>query len=116
MTTKSFVAKVSRIKNKKDKEYYIHRINLPSEVTKELELQNKDYVFLKAKKAEWYHMLEWSTMSPTWNKLPLDTKQKIIDDGLIQEKIDKEYNLPKMKESKTMISAGMSNLINTGCG
>lgn len=85
MVTKSFTVKVSKIKNNKDKNYYVHRINIPSDVIEDLKLNldQDEYLFLQAKKAEWYHLLDWSTMNTTWDKLPNKVKNEIISDGLM---------------------------------
>jgi hypothetical protein len=80
MVTKVFVAKVSRITNNKTKNYYVHRINIPSDVVEELNLGKDDFLLLKAKKAEWYNMLDWSEMKTTWDKLPQVIKNKIQED------------------------------------
>jgi hypothetical protein len=88
--TINFVSRVSKIKNSKAKEYYVHRINIPSYVTKDLDLKIDDHIFIQAKKAEWYHMLEWDTMAKTWNKLPPNIKKQIIEDGLVSEVISAE--------------------------
>lgn len=82
MVTNVFVAKVNRIVNDKTNNYYIHRINIPSDVVRELNLGKEDYLLFKAKKAEWYDMLDWSEMETTWNKLPLEIKNKIKEDGI----------------------------------
>lgn len=86
MVTKGFVAKVSRIKNSKNKNYFIHRVNIPSEVIESLDLnlEKNEYLFFRdVKKAEWYHMLDWSKMNQTWDKLPKNVRDEIIADGLI---------------------------------
>ena len=117
MTT-NFVSKVGKIKNSKDKEYYIHRINIPSYVTKDIDLKQDDHIFIQAKKAEWYHMLEWDTMSKTWNKLPQNIKKEIIADGLV-ESYTVEHFLKEKDESKdkSIISSTTSHLeYNIGSG
>lgn len=117
--TINFVSKVGKIKNSKDKEYYIHRINIPSDVTKDLDLKHDDHIFIKAKKAEWYHMLEWDTMSLTWNKLPQNIKKIIIEDGLVNESIPVKLTSEEENELKlkTVISSGIShNQNNMGSG
>jgi len=103
MTTKNFVAKVSRIKNKKDKEYYIHRINIPTEATKRLGLKHGDYLFLKAKKAEWYHTLDWTTMQTTWDKLPPYIQKNIVEDGLMPKPASVQHEIEKSNEFKPPI-------------
>ncbi len=82
MVTKVFVAKVNRIINDKANNYCIHRINIPSNVVKELHLEKEDFLLFKVKKAEWYDMLDWTEMKTTWNKLPSEIKKKIQEDGI----------------------------------
>ena len=36
----------------------------------------------RAKKAQWYHMLDWGKMENTWKMLPNDVRNRIIFDGL----------------------------------
>ena len=83
MVTKSFSVKLSRIRNKKDSEYFAYRINIPKTVADELELEDKDRVFCKIQKAEWYHTLDWSTMEKTWDGLPSNIQQQIQEGGLL---------------------------------
>lgn len=116
--TINFVSKVSRIKNKKDKEYYVYRINIPSDVTKGLDLKHVDHIFIKAKKAEWYHMLDWSTMTKTWDRLPPNIKKNIIEDGLMQS-ISPNSILEEKEEAETkvVISSGIPQTqFNIGSG
>ena len=117
MTT-NFVSKIGKIKNNKEKEYYVYRINIPSNITKDLDLKQDDHIFIKAKKAEWYHMLDWSTMSKTWSKLPANIQKIIIEDGLVQ--VPSQKTKSKEEEAtglKTSISSGMSyNQSNIGSG
>jgi hypothetical protein len=84
MTTKNFTVKISRIRNKKDSEYFVYRTNIPKTIADELKLEDKDRVFCKIKKAEWYHTLDWSTMEKTWDRLPLSVQQQIQEDGLLE--------------------------------
>lgn len=115
MTT-NFVSKVSRIKNSKDKEYYVYRINVPSDATKELELKHGDHIFIKAKKAEWYHMLNWDTMSKTWSKLPSDIKKILIEDGLVKDHIQEPPSSENYSLEVPQISSGYSISHNVGSG
>lgn len=80
----TFVAKVQNVKTRKGKDYFISRITIPKEAINNIELDSEDYVFIKAKKAEWFHMLNWDDMESTWNMLPLETKIEVIKDGLVK--------------------------------
>ena len=82
-STKTFVAKVTKTRNRKDKDYFIYRLNVPNQVAAELEIADDDYLVMKAKKAEWYHLMDWTESRTTWIKLPSDIKAKIIADGLL---------------------------------
>ena len=84
-TTQTFVAKVSRIRNRRSegKDYYIYRLNIPSNVAKKLQLAGQEYLLLTVEKAEWYHLLDWSKMKPeSFKRLPEDVKAKIKKAGL----------------------------------
>ncbi|MFQ6135162.1 MAG: hypothetical protein ACE5KU_05045 [Nitrososphaerales archaeon] len=78
----TFVAKASRIRNRKDRDYFIYRVNIPSDVAEKLRLKEHDYLLITAQKAEWYHLLDWSKMNTTWERLPEDVKAKILASGL----------------------------------
>ncbi len=95
MVTKSFSVKLSRIRNKKDSEYFAYRINIPKTVADELELEDKDRVFCKIQKAEWYHTLDWSTMEKTWDGLPSNIQQQIQEGGFACRK--RIYMFTKMQ-------------------
>jgi NAD(P)H-hydrate repair Nnr-like enzyme with NAD(P)H-hydrate epimerase domain len=49
-----------------------------------------DFLFFKAKKAQWYHMLDWEMMENTWRMLPAEIKQKVIMDGLYGQGISNQ--------------------------
>ena len=120
MVTKSFSVKISRIRNKKDSEYFVYRTNIPKTVADELELEDKDRVFCKIQKAEWYHTLDWSTMEKTWNRLPSNIQQQIQEDGLLvgtNLHVNKNAGISVgtgfiSSENKT----GLQNLWNRGAG
>jgi hypothetical protein len=78
----TFVAKVQKAKTRKDKDYFVLRATVPKDVAKEIDLQPGDYLFFKAKKAEWYHMLDWKRMENTWQMLPNEIKYRAILEGL----------------------------------
>ena len=78
----SFVAKVKKIRNRKGKNYFIYRVNIPVSASKKLEIGDEDYLLINARKAEWYHLLDWTTMKKTWDKLPASVKTDIVKSGL----------------------------------
>lgn len=77
-----FVAKVQKAKTRKNKNYFVLRATIPKEVSEKLGAKMGDYLFFKAKKAEWYHMLDWSEMGKTWQMLPDEIRNRLIIDGL----------------------------------
>lgn len=77
----SFVAKVQKAKTRKGKDYFILRATIPKEIAKKIAVQAGDYLFFRAKKAQWYHMLDWKTMDNTWRMLPNEIRNRIITDG-----------------------------------
>jgi hypothetical protein len=74
-----FVAKISKIKTraKKNKDYYVFRINIPKAAATKLSLAKDDFIFFRAMKAQWYHMLKWKEMRSTWEMLPKSVKSAI---------------------------------------
>ncbi|MEM4165526.1 MAG: hypothetical protein QXJ86_06770 [Nitrososphaerales archaeon] len=80
-----FVAKVSKVKNSRSGRYFVYRFNLPKKIGEKLMLKEGDYVLFKAKKAKWYHLLDWSKMTATYQMLPDELKRKIAEDGFCSE-------------------------------
>ena len=88
-----FVAKLQKAKTRKNKNYYVLRATIPKEVSEKIGANAGDYLFFKAKKAEWYHMLDWNEMSRTWQMLPDDIRNKLILDGLYGQGLSCETNM-----------------------
>jgi len=83
-TYEPFVAKLQKAKTRKGRDYFVLRVSIPKDAARKLEVGAGDYVFFKAKKAEWFHMLDWSQMKGTWNILPEEVKQEVYLSGLVQ--------------------------------
>ena len=81
-----FVAKVQRAKTRKGKDYFVFRITMPKEIAEKIDVNVGDYIFFRAKKAQWYHMLDWKTMENTWKMLPNEIRERIIADGVCNQK------------------------------
>jgi hypothetical protein len=77
-----FVAKVQKAKTRKNKNYFVLRATIPKEASEKIGAKAGDYLFFKAKKAEWYHMLDWSQMGTTFQMLPNEVRNRLIVDGL----------------------------------
>lgn len=79
-----FVAKISKAKtrSKEDKDYYVFRINIPKEAATKLSLAKDDFIFFRATRAQWYHMLKWKEMRRTWDRLPDPLKSAIQSSGV----------------------------------
>jgi hypothetical protein len=77
-----FVAKTVKVKNSKVKDYFLYRMTIPKEVAEKMELGASDHLLLKAKKAEWYHLLDWSQMDKGWDMLSDKAKGEILSLGL----------------------------------
>jgi hypothetical protein len=88
-----FVAKLQKAKTRKNKNYYVLRATIPKEVSEKIGANAGDYLFFKAKKAEWYHMLDWNEKSRTWQMLPDDIRNKLILDGLYGQGLSCETNM-----------------------
>jgi len=80
-----FVGKVQKAKTRKNKSYFVLRTTIPKDVAEEIKAEPGDYLFFKAKKAQWYHMLDWSQMANAWNMLPKETKIQAILDGVYRQ-------------------------------
>lgn len=83
----SFVAKVQKTKTRKGKDYFIFRTTIPKEMAKKIGVEGGDYLLFKAKKAKWYHMLDWKTMGNTWRMLPNEIRERIIIDGFCSQSV-----------------------------
>jgi hypothetical protein len=78
----TFVVKIQKAKTRKDKDYFVLRATVPKEVAEKIDAKPGDYLFFKAKKAQWYHMLDWTKMETTWEMLPSEIKVRAILEGL----------------------------------
>jgi len=87
----SFVAKVQKTKTRKGKNYFIFRTTIPKEMAKKIDIEGGDYILFKAKKAQWYHMLDWKTMGNTWRMLPNGIRDRIIIDGFCSQNTLNEF-------------------------
>jgi hypothetical protein len=77
-----FPVKVYASKNRKGKDYFVYKVTIPKKIAKELKIKKDDYLLLKASKAEWFHLLDWGEMQPTWAMLPDHMKTRIRESGL----------------------------------
>jgi hypothetical protein len=85
-----FVAKIQKAKTRKNKDYYILRTTVPKEVAEKIRVEPGEFLFFKAKKAEWYHMLDWEAMENTWKMLPPEIQSKVAMDGLYGQGISSQ--------------------------
>jgi hypothetical protein len=89
-----FVAKLQKAKTRKGKDYFILRATIPKDVVEKIQAKPGDFLFFKAKKAKWFHMLNWQEMKNTWKMLPSNVKDQVVMDGLInQAGLSKMYDL-----------------------
>jgi hypothetical protein len=78
----TFVAKLQKAKTRKDKDYFVLRTTVPKSIAEKISAEPGDYLFFKAKKAKWYHMLDWKKMQTTWQMLPNNIKSQAILEGV----------------------------------
>lgn len=78
----TFVAKAQRVKTRKDKDYFVLRITIPKDAAEQVGMNPNDYLVLKAKKAKWYHLIDWNSMEHAWSILPPNVKDDIRATGL----------------------------------
>jgi len=77
----TFVSKLQKAKTRKDKEYFILRTTMPKEIAEKIDVQAGDFVIFKAKKAEWFNLLDWDQMKDLWAMLPTNVKKQAMMDG-----------------------------------
>ncbi len=71
-----FTAKVSATKTKiKGQSYLSYRITVPKKIVEKTNVSDGDYLLLIAKKASWYHLLEWD--SERFNMLPENVRLEL---------------------------------------
>lgn len=85
-----FVAKIQKAKTRKNKDYYVLRTTVPKEIAEKMNVEPGDFLFFKAKKAQWYHMLDWEAMKNTWKILPPEIQSKVVMDGLYSHGISSQ--------------------------
>jgi hypothetical protein len=78
----SFVSKMQKVKTRRDKDYFIFRVTVPKDAAEKSGVQPGEFLLFKAKKAEWYDMLDWSQMQEAWQRLPQETRNRIVLSGL----------------------------------
>ncbi len=78
----AFVAKPVRVRTRKGKDYHVLRVTIPKEVSTRLALGPDDYLVLRAKIAQWFHMVNWSEMPEVWERLPEGLRGEVMSLGL----------------------------------
>jgi len=78
----SFVAKPVKLRTRAGKDYFVLRVTIPKEVSARLQAGSEDYLLLRAKIAQWYHMVDWKAMPEAWEKLPSELKVMVAQSGL----------------------------------
>jgi hypothetical protein len=96
----TFVAKTQKARTRKNRDYFVLRATVPKEVAEKLNVKAGDHLLFKAKKAQWYHLLEWNKMGSTWKMLPDEIRNRVVIDGLYNQGIP----------SQVMPSLGATNL------
>lgn len=81
-TAVPFVAKVQKARTRKNKNYFVLRTTIPKEVYEKIGAKAGDYLFFRAKKAEWYHMMDWNEVGKASQMLPDEIRNRLIIDGL----------------------------------
>lgn len=77
-----FVAKIQKARTRKNKDYFVLRTTIPKDVSEKIGVKAGEFLFFRAKKAQWYHMLDWKMMKDTWAMLPENIRGRVILDGL----------------------------------
>lgn len=78
----SFVAKPVKVRTRAGKDYFVLRVTLPKDVCARLKAGPEDYLLLRAKIAQWYHMVDWKSMPEAWERLPSELRVILAQSGL----------------------------------
>jgi hypothetical protein len=78
----TFVVKAQKAKTRKGKDYFVLRITIPKDAARQGNFKPDDYVLIKAKLAQWYHMVNWLETESAWKMLPQETKMEVWIAGL----------------------------------
>ena len=78
----AFVAKTQKAKTRKGKEYFVYRVTIPKDKAEQIGVKPDDYLLFRAKRAQWYHMINWDEMGQTWQMLPEEVRRDVVLSGL----------------------------------
>lgn len=102
-----FVAKMQKAKTRKNKDYFILRATIPKEIVQKTGVKAGEFMFFRAKKAKWYHMMDWKAMTNTWDMLPDDVRRRVALDGL--------YGQAMLREALTGATNASASLPEATC-
>jgi hypothetical protein len=74
----AFVAKPIKVRTRKGKDYHVVRITVPKDVIERLNPKGDDYLFLRAKIAQWFQMVDWAKLPNVWKKLPSELQREVL--------------------------------------
>lgn len=80
---RSFTVKVQKARTRRGKQYYVLRVTIPKAVQHKLHVRPNDYLFLLAEQAKWYHLVDWTKMPETLQRLPDDLRKVLAASKLI---------------------------------
>lgn len=101
----TYVAKVQKTRTRKNRNYFVLRTTMPKDVAEKIGAMPGDYLLFKAKKAEWFDMLDWKSMENTWKMLPDNIRNHVVRDGLYYEGTSNQMQLI----AENMASLGATN-------
>ena len=78
-----FTVKVQKARTRRGKQYYVLRVTIPKAVQHKLHVRPNDYLFLLAEQAKWYHLVDWTKMPETLQRLPDDLRKVLAASKLI---------------------------------
>jgi hypothetical protein len=78
----AFVAKTQKVKTRKGKDYFVYRVTIPKDKAEQIGVKPDDYLLFRAKRAQWYHMINWDEMEQTWQMLPDEIRRDVVLSGL----------------------------------
>lgn len=110
----AFVAKVQKAKTRKNKDYFVLRTTIPKEISEKIGAKAGEYLFFRAKKAQWYHMLNWETMDNTWAMLPQEIQTRLTLDGLRSQGVICQQSMSATNPSAFMPQAANTRITQVG--
>ncbi len=104
-----FTAKVQKARTRRGKEYYVLRVTIPKDVQRKLHLHPNDHLFFQAEQAKWYHLIDWSRMPETVERLPPELRAVIQSARLLPAAWNDPMTFPRPSGTRDLPQVVMVN-------